>query len=69
MINPIGHDIGRAVIYTGSHLKGVERGVITSFTDYFVFVRFGTQTTSQGCRRENLKWDYNPKEDTHDKTI
>lgn len=69
MIDPTKHDIGRVVVYTGSHLKDVERGVITSFTEYFVFVRFGTQQTSQGCRRENLKWDYNPKEKYNDKTI
>lgn len=48
-------DIGRKVIYKSHHCD-VEEGVITSFNDSFVFVKYGTGSTSQATRREDLNW-------------
>lgn len=47
-------DIGRKVKYLGHN---VEFGVITSFNDTCVFVRYGTNQTSQSTRREDLQYD------------
>lgn len=54
MINPKKEDIGRNVTYKSYNTK--EFGVITSFNDSGVFVRYGTNTQSQHTRREDLKW-------------
>jgi hypothetical protein len=43
MINPTEKDIGRAVVYTGNFNGPPEEGVITSFNDSYVFVRFKYQ--------------------------
>lgn len=55
MITPIDSDVGREVWYVA---EGSERelGVITSFNAVFVFVRFGEQSTSKSCRRDDLVW-------------
>jgi hypothetical protein len=52
MINPTMTDIGRNVIY----LPRNQVGVITSFTDKYVFVRYGMGATSAATRREELEW-------------
>lgn len=55
MINPTEKDIGRKVVYRG--LGGeVDEGVITSFTEHVVFVRYGECTTSAATRRDQLEW-------------
>lgn len=59
MIEPTQADIGRRVGYTPSGRDPGEHtdvGVLTSFNDSFVFVRFGTGDTSAACLRENLDW-------------
>ncbi len=58
MIIPTEKDIGRAVIYTGNRYPGgrLEEGVITSFNDYSVFVRYGSDKGSKGTSRADLRW-------------
>lgn len=55
MIEPTKDDIGRRVRYFSNHLKGVEFGIITSFNNNFVFVRYNGET-SQATLRRNLVW-------------
>jgi hypothetical protein len=49
-------DIGRKVIYRDPGGWKVEEGVIASFNDACVFVRYGADTGSNGTRREDLEW-------------
>ena len=58
MIEPTKDDIGRAVIYTGNRYPGgkSEEGVITSFNDHAVFVRYGADKHSKGTSRADLEW-------------
>jgi ribosomal protein L35AE/L33A len=49
-----GQHVGRKVIFRYLHGEE-EEGVITSANDHFVFVRFGTNTTSQACGAERLR--------------
>jgi hypothetical protein len=58
MIVPTKDDIGRAVIYTGNRYPGgeLEEGVITSFNDHTVFVRYGADKHSKGTLRTDLEW-------------
>ena len=55
MINPTENDIGRKVIYCG-YAGEREDGIVTSFNDAFVFVRYGSGTTSAATKREQLEW-------------
>ena len=60
MINPTEYDIGRKVIYKPMHADDFEppdceEGIITSFNDRFVFVRYHG-ITSAGTRRKDLFW-------------
>lgn len=57
MISPNGSDIGREVIYRACHHGAKpESGVITSFNEHYVFVRFSALGGSKGCKREDLHW-------------
>ena len=57
MIIPKTEDIGRTVIYLARHPGAIpEEGVITSFNDWFVFARFGSDKHSKASRREDLSW-------------
>lgn len=58
MIEPTKDDIGRSVIYTGNHYPGgkLEEGVITSFNNYTVFVRYGADKHSKGTACQDLEW-------------
>ena len=58
MIRPTEKDIGRAVIYTGNRYPGgeIEEGVITSFNDHSVFVRYRGDAHSKGTSRQDLEW-------------
>jgi hypothetical protein len=51
-------DIGRAVVYTGNRSWGGpdEEGVITSFNERNVFVRYGANKGSQATSRTDLEW-------------
>ena len=63
MIEPVSSDIGRSVIYKHSHHNGkmevysvIEQGVITSFNESYVFVRYDGHQHTQATRREDLQW-------------
>lgn len=60
MINPQESDIGREVVYTGNRYPGgkLESGVITSFNDHTVFVRYGSDKGSKGTSRSDLEWSH-----------
>lgn len=49
-------DIGRAVIYTAQDGTR-ERGFITSFTDRFVFVRYGNDLFGKATLRSDLEFE------------
>lgn len=55
-INPTQNDIGSKVIYRAHRDAEPEEGVITSFNEFMVFVRYGSDTHSKGTRRWNLEW-------------
>jgi hypothetical protein len=60
VINPTDADIGREVTYKARH-KGakIEDGVITSFNDTYVFVRYRDQYPAawgKATSREDLEW-------------
>ena len=56
MIVPKPAGIGRKVVYRDRTGWKVEEGVITSFNDTCVFVRYGADTGSRATRREGLDW-------------
>lgn len=58
MIRPTENDKGRAVIYTGNRYPGgkTEEGVITSFNEATVFVRYGAEKHSKGTSPADLEW-------------
>lgn len=58
MIDPIEADKGRSVVYTGNQYPGGkwEEGVITSFNEVPVFVRYGADKHSKGTSRADLEW-------------
>ena len=58
MIDPQERDIGRKVIYAREDpYRDTEYGVITSFNDHVVFVRYGLGSTSAATERQDLEWD------------
>jgi hypothetical protein len=54
MIEPTQKDVGRKVIYKPG--LNDEVGIINSFNDHVVFVRYNGSIHSQGTRREDLQW-------------
>ena len=57
MIQVGNDDIGREVLYMPQHAGAKpEAGIITSFNDAYVFVRYGNSSTSQATRREDLRY-------------
>lgn len=58
MIDPVADDISRTVIFTGNRYPGgqTEEGVITSFNEWAVFVRYGADKHSKGTSRADLEW-------------
>lgn len=59
MIDPGPDDIGRIVIYRdrGGHTPP-QRGAITSFNPWYVFVRYDVGATAQATSREDLEWEW-----------
>lgn len=54
------NNIGRVVIYTpfkGCSFRDLERGVITSVNDKYVFVRYGNELISKSTRPEDLHFE------------
>jgi hypothetical protein len=58
MINPTKADIGRNVVYQ----PRMQVGVITTFTEQYVFVKYGSGSTSAATKREDLEWEVPPQE-------
>lgn len=60
MIHPTEKDVGRQVIYIGNRVWGGadEEGVITSFNEHTIFVRYTGDTGSKGTKREDLEWSH-----------
>ena len=56
MIAPTISDIGRKVIYEDRSGHVREEGVITSYNEFYVFVRYGHDVTSKGTKRTDLTW-------------
>jgi hypothetical protein len=58
MIEPTKEDIGRAVVYTGNRYPGgkLEEGVISSFNEHQVFVRYGDSKSGKATSRSDLEW-------------
>jgi hypothetical protein len=59
VIEPTEADIGRTVIYTGNRYVGgkPERGSITGFNHWTVFVRYGSDAQAKATSREDLEWE------------
>lgn len=65
MIDPTKDDIGRKVVYRDLGGRGkIEEGVITSFNDHYVFVRYGGNTTSAATNRNDLEWSHRTPDQT-----
>ena len=59
MIQPTEKDVGRQVVYTPIGMPHrAEEGVITSFNEMCVFVRYGADTDSKGTMRKQLEWSH-----------
>lgn len=57
MIDPTDADIGRVVYYDPGYPGAKkERGVISSFNEYYVFVRYTSGITAAATLREDLSW-------------
>lgn len=57
MVEPTAADVGRSVVYRARHPNAkTEDGVITSFNDYCVFVRYRGDAHSKGTKRQDLEW-------------
>ncbi len=59
MIRPTNEDIGREVFYRRPYIPKGEYGIITSFNDDYVFVRYQKQNQTQNgqaTRRSDLEW-------------
>jgi hypothetical protein len=57
MIEPTEKDIGRRVTYHRVE-RFQERGVITSFNDQYVFIRYSLDQNSKATKREDLEWGW-----------
>ena len=68
MINPTQDDIGRKVIYTGNYGGPLEEGVITSFNEAAVFVRYGADYGAKATSHCDLKWAH-PKPSDRDEEL
>jgi len=56
MINPEQGDEGRTVMYRGTGMEMAERGIISSWTDRVVFVRYSGGSTAAATQRSDLMW-------------
>ena len=53
-IKPTDADVGRAVVYRTAPQYLPEQGVITSFNDKYVFVRYGAKINSEATDPSDL---------------
>lgn len=58
MIEPTKDDIGRWVVYLPNHPTDSEVGVISSFNEHLVFVRYSSKPSGEGTHRGNLEWRF-----------
>ena len=59
MIHLRDEDIGRSVLYRPLHAPHKpERGVITGFNSFGVFVRYGDEKHSKSTDRRDLEWEF-----------
>ena len=53
-------DKGKPVVYEDRTKEGMlikrEKGILSSWSDTSIFVRFGTGSTGQSCRPDDLHW-------------
>jgi len=56
MIDPRPGDEGRTVMYRGTGMGMFERGIISSWTDRVVFVRYSGGSTAAATQRSDLFW-------------
>jgi len=65
LIEPTEKDIGRRVIYKQNWMErdDWEYGIITSFNDTFVHVRYGYDTHSKPTSRKDLDWYFDREGD------
>ena len=49
-------DKGRQVVYHGNYGGPLEFGIITSWNDKYIFVRYGVGATSAATSPEDLTW-------------
>ena len=57
MIDPKPTDIGRLVVYRPGYTGAApEQGIVISYNDRFVFVRYGGSLGGKATRREDLEW-------------
>lgn len=68
MIRPKQSDIGRQVVYQGGHPDDKDEGVITSFNNAFVFVRYRGKIHSQATNPRDLTFTHPMPEDELDAT-
>ena len=60
MINPKEKDIGRTVIFRPGHWSNSnieEKGIITSFNEVVVFVRYNSNKQPKATLRSDLTWE------------
>lgn len=58
MIDPRPEDEGRRVVYVVRRVpRHADVGVVTSWNDKYVFVRYGGDVGSKATRREDLHWE------------
>jgi hypothetical protein len=63
MIEPTSQDIGRVVWYRDRSGQKSERGVISSFNERFVFVRYTEGSTAAATDRLDLYWPHTDAQD------
>ena len=49
-------DKNRLVVYSKGRLKQLEEGIITSWNDTFIFVKYGKDITSKATYPQDLDW-------------
>jgi hypothetical protein len=54
MIDPNKDDVGKTVIYHRNGTRDV--GVVESFNEHYVFVRYGTELNCKATLRADLDW-------------
>lgn len=51
-------DIGRGVVYYSSGGDKTEEGVVSSWNDTFIFVRYGDERQAKATNPKDLEWEF-----------